>query len=91
MPSSISVFLPSSIISDSVNGIELVELFSGRVELDSKRISLAPSDYTSSEDEAEKEREEYKTFAKSQKPARKKESMGSFGELLKAKLKQKKD
>jgi small subunit ribosomal protein S1 len=68
-----------------------IEVIIESVELDSKRISLAPSDYTSSEDKAEKEREEYKTFARSQKPARKKESTGSFGELLKAKLQQKKD
>jgi len=68
-----------------------IEVIIESVELDSRRISLAPSDYTSSEDKAEKEREEYKTFAKSQKPTRKSESMGSFGELLKAKLQQKKE
>lgn len=52
-----------------------------------KRISLAPSDYVSPEEDQNKEQELLKTFKKSNKeqPA----TLGTFGDLLKAKLNEK--
>ncbi len=67
-----------------------IEVIIESVELDSRRISLAPTDYESPEDQVEKEREDYKSFTKTQKPIRKSGDMGGFGELLKKKLEQKK-
>lgn len=58
-----------------------------------KRISLAPSDYVSVEDEADKERRDYTDYRSKQsgsKPAQKKDSLGSFGALLKSKMEEKK-
>ena len=58
-----------------------------------KRISLVPSDYVSLEDEEEKERREYKDYRSNQTGSKKeaaKDSMGSFGALLKSKLEEKK-
>ena len=78
---------PREVVEEGQN----IEVIIESIELDSRRISLAPSDYTSSEDKAEKEREDYKTFARSEKAPGKSGSMGSFGEMLKAKLEQKKD
>lgn len=59
----------------------------------SKRISLVPSDYVSLEDEEEKERREYKDYRSNRTGPKKeaaKDSMGSFGALLKSKLEEKK-
>ncbi len=59
----------------------------------SKRISLVPSDYVSLEDEEEKERREYKDYRSTRTGPKKeaaKDSMGSFGALLKSKLEEKK-
>lgn len=59
----------------------------------SKRISLVPSDYVSLEDEEEKERREYKDYRSNRTGPTKeaaKDSMGSFGALLKSKLEEKK-
>ncbi len=58
-----------------------------------RRISLVPSDYVSSEDEEEKERREFKDYRSQQGSTKKdvaKDSMGSFGALLKAKMEEKK-
>ena len=58
-----------------------------------KRISLIPSDYVSLEDEEEKERREYKDYRSNRTGSKKeaaKDSMGSFGALLKSKLEEKK-
>ena len=58
-----------------------------------KRISLIPSDYVSLEDEEEKERREYKDYRSNRTGPKKeaaKDSMGSFGALLKSKLEEKK-
>lgn len=58
-----------------------------------KRISLVPSDYVSLEDEEEKERREYKDYRSNRTGPKKeaaKDSMGSFGALLKSKLEEKK-
>ena len=58
-----------------------------------KRISLVPSDYVSLEDEEEKERREYKDYRSNLTGSKKeaaKDSMGSFGALLKSKLEEKK-
>ena len=56
------------------------------IDPDNKRISLAPSDYVSAEDEEEKERQELRSYRKEKKKSEAKESMGSFGALLKAKI-----
>ena len=58
-----------------------------------KRISLVPSDYVSLEDGEEKERREYKDYRSNRTGSKKeaaKDSMGSFGALLKSKLEEKK-
>ncbi len=58
-----------------------------------KRISLVPSDYVSLEDEEEKERREYKDYRSNRTGPKKeeaKDTMGSFGALLKSKLEEKK-
>ncbi len=64
------------------------------IDPDNKRISLAPSDYVSAEDEADKEHKDYMSYRSNQSKSKtgktKKESMGSFGALLKAKLEEKK-
>ncbi len=64
------------------------------IDPDNKRISLAPSDYVSAEDEADKEHKDYMSYRSNQSESKtgktKKESMGSFGALLKAKLEEKK-
>lgn len=68
-----------------------IEVTIESIDFDSRRISLAPTDYVSPEAEAEKERREYTDFSKKTKRASKDASMGSFGELLKAKLAEKND
>ncbi len=73
-----------------------IEVVIESIDLDNKRISLAPSDYVSAEDEADKEHQDYVTYqskqtgAKGESETSKKEAMGSFGALLKAKLEEKK-
>lgn len=52
-----------------------------------KRISLAPSDYISPEDDQNKEKEQLKTFQKNRKEE---SSLGTFGDLLQAKFNEKK-
>lgn len=70
-----------------------IEVVIESIDLEEKRISLAPSDYVSTEDEAEKERRDftdYRSKRAGSKPSREKDSLGSFGALLKAKMEEKK-
>lgn len=67
-----------------------IEVVIESIDPDNKRISLTPSDYTSPEQEVEKEHRDYKKYQSSQKKTGDKESLGSFGALLKAKLNEKK-
>ncbi len=59
------------------------------IDLDEKRISLAPTDYTAPEDNEEAEKEVFHKFQKTKKKGKKKENLGSLGELLQAKLAEK--
>ncbi len=71
-----------------------IEVVIESIDPENKRISLAPSDYVSTEDEADKERKDYTDYrskrTESRPSAAQKDSMGSFGALLKAKLQEKK-
>ena len=61
------------------------------VDSESKRISLAPTDYESTDDVEEKERKEYKAFKDSTKKRKESQpALGSLGELLKARMEEKK-
>lgn len=66
-----------------------IEVVIESIEHDSRRIALAPSDYVSPEDEADKERQEFTDFAKKKKREPRAGAMGSFGALLKAKMEEK--
>lgn len=57
------------------------------VDIIEKRISLAPSDYESPEDDQQKEDNIVKDFKKSSKESA--GNLGTFGDLLKAKLSEK--
>lgn len=59
------------------------------VDSSSQKISLAPADYVSQEDDQAVEKNEFRNFKKKQKKE-KASSMGSLGELLQAKLAEKK-
>jgi small subunit ribosomal protein S1 len=63
-----------------------IEVVIESIDPDSKRISLAPSDYLSAEDEAEKQRQEFRSYRTEAKKSEAQESLGSFGALLKATL-----
>jgi small subunit ribosomal protein S1 len=70
-----------------------IEVVIESIDPEEKRISLAPSDYVSTEDEAEKERRDYTDYRSNRtgsKSSRKKDSLGSFGAMLKAKMEEKK-
>ncbi len=70
-----------------------IEVVVESIDLEEKRISLAPSDYVSTEDEAERERRDYTDYRSHQadpKSSGKKDPLGSFGALLKAKMEEKK-
>lgn len=67
-----------------------IEVVIESIDPDNKRISLAPSDYVSAEDEGEKERQDYRKYRTEAKKAAPKESMGTFGALLKSKMEEKK-
>lgn len=70
-----------------------IEVVIESIDPEDKRISLAPSDYVSTEEEAEKERRDYTDYRSERagsKSSRKKDSLGSFGALLKAKMEEKK-
>ena len=69
-----------------------LEVLIESIDLENKRISLAPSDYESAEDKAEKERKDFSGYLSSGKNSGEaKTSMGTLGALLKAKLEEKKD
>lgn len=61
------------------------------VDTDERRISLSPADYESEEKKEEKERKEYTSYMSQSKKKQKSDgNLGSFGELLQAKMKEKK-
>jgi small subunit ribosomal protein S1 len=65
-----------------------IEVIIESIDEDDRRISLTPSDYKAPEDKEEAERQEYKKFVAGKK--KQEPSMGSLGELLKAKMEEKK-
>lgn len=68
-----------------------IEVLIESIDLDNKRISLAPSDYESAEDKADKERKDFSTYLSSSSPPKEsRQSLGTLGALLKAKLDEKK-
>ncbi len=68
-----------------------LEVLIESIDRENKRISLAPSDYESAEDKAEKERKDFSGYLGSGKNAGEaKTSMGTLGAMLKAKLDEKK-
>ncbi len=66
-----------------------IEVTIESIDIEQRRISLAPSDYVTPEDEEETERKEYTSFISSKEKKPKADKMGSLGELLKAKLAEK--
>lgn len=75
---------------EAVEAGQNIEVIIESIDPDNKRISLAPSDYVSAENEEEKERQDYRSYRTDAKKSAPKESMGSFGALLKAKIEEKK-
>ncbi len=79
---------------EAVEAGQDIEVVIESIDPDNKRISLVPSDYVSTEDEAEKERQEYTDYrsnrAGSKSSQAEKDALGSFGALLKSKLEEKK-
>lgn len=65
-----------------------IEVIVESLDEDERRISLTPSDYKAPEDKEEAERQEYKKFVSGKK--KQEPSMGSLGELLRAKMEEKK-
>lgn len=65
-----------------------IEVVIESIDEDERRISLVPSDYKAPEDKEEAERQEYKKFVTGRK--KRESNMGSLGELLKAKMDEKK-
>lgn len=69
-----------------------IEILIESIDVESKRISLTPSDYESPEQQEEKERKDYSTYIKSDNSNKSSDSsMGSLGALLKAKFEEKND
>lgn len=60
------------------------------IDLEEKRISLAPVDYVSPESEKDKEQDVYKSFLTKEKKPKSSNQVGSLGALLQAKLAEKK-
>ena len=81
---------PREVVEEGQN----IEVVIESIDIENKRISLAPSDYVSAADEADKEHQDYVAYQSKQTGSKgeksQKESMGSFGALLKAKLEEKK-
>jgi len=75
---------------EAVEAGQSIEVVVESIDPDNKRISLAPSDYVSTESEEEKERQDYRSYKTQSRKTAAKESMGSFGALLKAKMESKK-
>jgi ribosomal protein S1 len=67
-----------------------VEVKVEAIDNDTRKISLAPSDYVSSESTETAEKDEYKKFMATSTPKKQEESMGSLGALLQSKLAAKK-
>jgi small subunit ribosomal protein S1 len=68
-----------------------VEVTVESVDSEERRISLAPSDYVSEENEEDKEKAEFSSYlAKEKKKSEPASTMGTFGDLLKAKMAEKK-
>ncbi len=66
-----------------------VEITVETVDSVERRIGLAPSDYVSPEKDVDKEKAEYKQYVSTKKES-KSSNMGTFGDLLKAKMAEKK-
>jgi len=67
-----------------------IEVVLESIDLDGRKLSLAPADYTSPEENARKETEELQQYRSSKEQRKDKNELGSFGALLKSKLDQKK-
>lgn len=67
-----------------------IEIVIEEIDTERKRISLAPSDYQSPENEMEEERRDYRTYIGQKKKRDKENELGSFGALLKARMAEKK-
>jgi len=74
---------------EAVEAGQDIEIVIESIDLDSRRISLAPSDYVSTEEKEEKEHQEFKSYLSSDEKKKKSSQMGSLGALLKAKLEEK--
>ncbi len=61
------------------------------IDLDERRISLIPADYVSPENKDMEEQSEYKSFVSENKKQKSRTEIGGLGELLKAKLAEKKN
>lgn len=66
-----------------------IEIVIESIDLESRKISLTPSDYTSPEEKKEKEHQEFKSYLTSDKKKKQSAQLGSLGALLKAKLEEK--
>ena len=61
------------------------------IDLNARRISLIPSDYVSAESKDEEQKAEYKSYISGDKKKKVKNEVGSLGELLKAKMAEKRN
>ena len=67
-----------------------IEVTIESVDQEEKRIGLTPADYTAPEDEEQTAKNEFSEYRKKNTTGQKKKSLGSLGELLQAKLSEKK-
>lgn len=67
-----------------------IEVIIESIDEKERRVSLIPSDYKAPEDKEEAERQEYTKFIGAKAKGKKESGMGSLGELLKAKMEEKK-
>jgi small subunit ribosomal protein S1 len=76
---------------EAVEEGQQIEVLIESIDLANKRISLAPSDYESAEDKADKERKDFSSYLGSKENTGDvKGSLGTLGALLKKKLEEKK-
>jgi len=61
------------------------------IDLDERRISLIPADYVSPENKDMEEQSEYKSYVSETKKKKSGDEIGGLGQLLKAKLAEKKN
>ena len=73
---------------EAVEAGQDIEVIIEGIDDEERRVSLVPSDYQAPEDTEEAERQEYKKFVAAKE--KKTTGMGSLGELLKAKMEEKK-